>query len=186
VKRILSTGLLQLEPVSITDNQFQLVKTAVLDSSSWAPRTLDNTSALYYNNMLMGNLTQPSWVLGNASFEPFEAANASNLQTITKYMAVTGGFFPDLECEDASPVGEPHVTNNASYRAQMTFTSNSCRAQVQLPLVDLAQARQRQDQWEERNFMGSILTVSCDLGSGSRSLAVVTMVNSDVTKIESR
>lgn len=142
---------------------------------------LDNATALWYNNILTGNLAQPNWVLSNASFEPFEAPDVSSAN---RYLAITSAFLPSMECEEGRLDGQTQVINNATHSARMTFTSDSCSAEVVLPLVDPAQASQRKNQWEEKNYMGSVQSVSCD--AGRQSLAVVTMVNTNVTRIQLR
>ncbi|KAI0149172.1 hypothetical protein BJ166DRAFT_58101 [Pestalotiopsis sp. NC0098] len=163
---IFSTGLLQVERIIIVNDEFNLVKSAAIDATSWDPGGLDNTTAALYANIATGGLPWPDFATENAAFEHFTPQNGHLVSNISSYSGIVRGFFPTLDCEEARV--ERAYGSSATRSVNFTFASDSCRVVLQLPLINDLNTT------ASKNYMGTNRIISCP-DDTKRMLSVVTV-----------
>lgn len=173
-------------PTTIYENNSTLVRTATFDSSLWNSSTFFSDIATIYSGIQREELTQPLWTGSNFVAEPFSLPSTNRIPTNTTYLASTNAIFPQLNCEEARLIGEPDYGINLTrtLRANATFQSSGCEAEVPLYLADSTQAFDRQYVWAAENYVGGVQKVKC--GEQSRFLVTVTQANEDLQITKSR
>jgi hypothetical protein len=141
-----------------------LVGTAVFDASQWnTSNPLGGESVSLYNGIERENLTRPPWTGSTFAVEPFSLADdEASLANVT-YSGITRGIYPGLECDEAGFKQEPTYFNVSSLiqRANVTYSTDTCDAQVTLMLGDSTQLFDRQNIWAAENYIGDVSVVQC-------------------------
>ncbi|KAK8080984.1 hypothetical protein PG997_008802 [Apiospora hydei] len=186
MRRVLSTGLLEADTVSLTMHDFPLLKTSRFDASGWDPNTNDNVSSTVYYGIWAQKLPWPDWTFENVTLEPLLAPETDGTRRAKSYTGTTRGFFPALECEEARIDGDPQMTSKYTYTANMMFNAPSCSVELNLPLLDSTQV----SLWKsigrnpERSFVGTSQFVTCP-DQTRRYFAAVTLVDSNMKLLRS-
>lgn len=120
-------------------------------------------SVSLYNGIERENIPRPPWTGPIFAVEPFKLTNdEASLANVT-YNGVTRGIYPGLECDEASFKQEPVYYNESPFtqRANVTYSTDTCEAQVTLLLGDPTQAFDRNNIWAAENYIGDVVAVQC-------------------------
>ncbi|ROW18142.1 hypothetical protein VPNG_00173 [Cytospora leucostoma] len=182
IVRVLATGLLAIESTALSNSGFVLTRAGAFDGSSWKSGAQTSIAANVYVGVSSENLTSPTWVLSNATFEPFEQRNSTDGSSVSSISGATMGLFPEMRCELGSLQDDSVIMSDETYQATMEFTSKSCRVSTQLHLIDSTQIyewKERQ-RWPNRSYVGTFQEVTCADGT-QQYLATVTLVDSSLS-----
>ncbi|KAK8060737.1 hypothetical protein PG996_010667 [Apiospora saccharicola] len=180
--RVLSTGLLQVDSVSLITHDVQLQKPSTFDASKWDPKVTNTAIATIYHGVWAQKLSWPDWTSSNITLEPISPPETTGvLSSFTSYSGITRGFFPDMDCEEASIDGGIRISKSSDYMANITFKAPSCSVQVNLPLLDSTQVFKSgfHSKNPDRSFVGKSQFVACP-DQSRRYLATVTLVDSSM------
>ncbi|KAK7955821.1 uncharacterized protein PG986_005043 [Apiospora aurea] len=166
--------------------EFYLPAYSRFDASGWDPNTNDNVSSTVYYGVWAQKLPWPDWTFENATLEPLLAPETDGTRRAKSYTGTTRGFFPALECDEARIDGDPRMTSQYTYTANITFNAPSCSAELNLPLLDSTQVAL----WKgigkppERSFVGTSQFVTCP-DQTQRYFAAITLVDSSMKLLRS-
>lgn len=177
-----------MDTVSLITHDFELLIPSTFDASKWDPNMTDTAIATIYHGVWAQKLSWPDWTLSNTTLEPINPPEtAGALSSFTSYSGTTRGFFPNIECEEASIDGGVRVTNNLDYTSNITFKAPSCSVEVGLPLLDstkvLGSGTRRKN--PDRSFVGTSQFVTCP-DQTRRYLGTVTLVDSSLKLLRYR
>lgn len=116
-----------------------------------------------YNGIERENLTRPPWTGSTFALEPFNLTDDEASLANATYNGITRGIYPGLDCDEANFVQEPVYFNESLsiQRANVTYSTDTCEAQVTLMLADPTQSFDRQNIWAAENYIGDISVVEC-------------------------
>ncbi|KAK7926717.1 hypothetical protein PG985_003715 [Apiospora marii] len=173
-----------VETVSMTTEEIPLLKTTSFDASKLDRRINDYASGTIYYGIQAMNLPWPAWTFGNVTLEQLSPDESTGAWSSTSFNGTTRGFFPSLECEEASVL----ITNTTDPRdeltlaetANITFRAPSCEYYYDVySLVNIL------DEIEDKNYGGSFRSILCP-DQTPRYLASVVLVDRDLKLLSSR
>jgi hypothetical protein len=170
---------------------FPLLKTLSFGNSTWNYNVDMSLTARLYYGVWAQNLPWPDWTFGNATFEPFRPSAMVGDLSATSYSGTTTGFFPRMDCEEATIDDNVRYNSTNSnkyvYRVDTTIRSPSCTVEIMLDWLYLTgkHASNSINENADRSFMGTSRNVNCS-DQTQRYLFVVTLVDRNLTLLGSR
>lgn len=166
----------------MTEDGLFLTRTGAFDGLLRKSGNQTSIAANIYAGVLSENLTWPTWVLSNATFEPFEQSELVTTSSISSVGGTTMGLFPEMRCELGSLQDDSVIASNETYQATMNFTSKSCSISANLSLIDPTQVFQwrQTNRWPHSSYVGTFQEVTCP-DRTQQYLATVTLADSNLS-----
>lgn len=172
MQKVVSTGLLAIEPTSILAQDASLVRLATFDPNLWNSSERNYEAVSLYSGIRGGNLAQLPWTRADFVAEPFGLPADSTVSRNSTFSALTKSIHPNLLCEEARLTKGPYSVMGG-YTFNMTFASTSCETEITKSVL---YAHGKEYVFAAKNYVGKVHETTCS--NNTAFLIEITQVNS--------